>query len=357
MIESKAVEAQAVKVKGLEVDVITLSNDTCRAAFTNLGARLIEWYVPDNDGRLADIVLQRPSFEDMATDDHYMGATVGRYANRIGLGQLHIDDMPVQLSVNEGSNHLHGGQRGFDRRLWSTEISADGCGVTFWRISPSGEEDYPGTLTTSVTYCLDGTALAIDIRAITDAATIVNISHHSYFNLGGHESGSVLDHLAEIRSSFYVPVDDELLPTGDVLAVDNTPFDFRRPRPIGKDMPTVAHSGGHSGDGHLAGSVGYDHNWALEGSGMREVVVLTDPVSCRHLRMSTNQPGLQLYVGGYLDGVTGKPPAGEYQAYAGVALEAQTFPDAVNHSHFPQATLYPGQTYLNRIRFDLGVVA
>src|SRR5262249_20862107 len=146
----------------------------CRAVFTNLGARLMEWHVPDKDGRLADIVLQRPSLEDMAADDQYMGATVGRYANRIRRGQLLIDGVPVQLTVNEGSNHLHGGQRGFDRHLWSTELSADGCGVTFWRISPNGEEGYPGSLTTSVTYRLDGTALGIDIRASTDAATIVN---------------------------------------------------------------------------------------------------------------------------------------------------------------------------------------
>jgi len=348
------IESKSVRAQGLEVDVITLSNDVCRAVLTNLGARLMELHVPDKDGRLADIVLQRPSFEDMAADDHYMGATVGRYANRIRRGRLMIDDVPAQLSINEGGNHLHGGRLGFDRRLWSTELSADSDSVTFWRMSPNGEEGYPGALTTAVTYRLDGSSLSIDMRATTDAATIVNLAHHSYFNLAGHASGSILGHLAEIRSSFYLPVDDELLPTGEVLAVEGTPFDFCQATPVGKNMAAITHSGaGHATDSNA----GYDHNWVLEGSGMREAVVITDPGSGRQLTMCTNQPGVQFYVGGYLNGVSGKPPAGEYEAFAGLTLETQTFPDAVNHSHFPQATLHPGETYLNRVRLDFSAIA
>src|SRR5262249_25394712 len=168
----------------VEVDVVSLSNDKCRAVVTNLGARLVELHVPDRDGCFGDVVLQCPSFEAMAADDHYMGATVGRYANRIRRGQLLIDDVPVQLPINEGSNHLHGGLLGFDRRLWSTAVS-DSDAVTFWRISPHREEGYPGKLTCAVTYRLDGSVLSIDMQATTDAATIVNIAHHSYFNLGG----------------------------------------------------------------------------------------------------------------------------------------------------------------------------
>ena len=347
------IENKAAKVLGLEVDLITLSNDVCTAVLTNLGARLVELHVPDKDGNLTDIVLQRPSLEDMAADENYMGSTAGRYANRIRGGKLVIDGTPVQLSVNEGSNHLHGGLRGFDRHVWSTELAADGNAVTFWRISPNGEEGYPGTLTTSVTYRLEDSALNIDIRATTDATTVVNIVHHSYFNLGGHESGAVLDHLLEMRSSFYTPVDDDLLPTGEILAVEGTPFDFRRSTPIGENIARVTHSGaGRVTDG----GVGYDHNWVLEGTGMREVVFITDPRSGRRLTMSTNQPGVQLYVGGYLDGVTGKAPAGKYQAFAGLTLETQTFPDAVNHSHFPQAELRPGETYLNSMRFEFSTV-
>lgn len=348
------IESKTERVQGLEVDVVTLSNEVSKAVLTNLGARLVELHVPDKAGRLADIVLQRPSFEDMAADEHYMGSTVGRYANRIRRGRLKIDDRPVQLSVNEGSNHLHGGRHGFDRHVWSTEITADGGGVTFWRISPNGEEGYPGTLTSAVTYRLDRSALSIAMRATTDAATIVNIAHHSYFNLGGHESGTILDHLVKMRSSFYIPVDDELLPTGEVLAVEGTPFDFRQATPVGTNMARVSHSGaGHSTER----TSGYDHNWVLEGTGMREVAVITDPRSGRRLTMSTNQPGVQFYAGGYLNGVTGKAPAEEYEAFAGLALEAQNFPDAVNYSHFPQANLQPGETYLNKVRFDFSAVS
>ena len=344
------IEDTTVEVVGLEVALITLSSTTSRAVLTNLGARLVELHVPDRNGDLADVVLQRPTLQDMSTDDNYMGSTAGRYANRIRAGKLTIDGSPVELSLNEGANHLHGGLRGFDRYVWSTELAGDGTAVTFWRVSPDGEEGYPGTLTTSVTYRLVESTLTIDISATTDAATVANIVHHSYFNLGGHESGTILDHLLEMRSSYYVPVDDELLPSGEVLAVDGTPFDFRTPTPNGKNIGAVQHSG--AGRVVTESGVGYDHNWVLEGVGMREVVFVTDPHSGRRLTMSTNQPGVQLYAGGYLDGVTGKEPVGEYKAFAGFTLETQTFPDAVNHAHFPQAELHPGQTYLNSIRFE-----
>lgn len=343
------IEKTTVEVSGLEAELITLSGGPCRAVLTNLGARLVELHVPDKDGTLADVVLQRPTLEDMATDDNYMGSTAGRYANRIRAGKLTIDGTPFQLSLNEGGNHLHGGLRGFDRYLWSTQLATDGTAVTFWRVSPDGEEGYPGTLTTSVTYRLVDMTLTIDIRATVDAATVANIVHHSYFNLGGHESGTVLDHVLQMRSSFYIPVDDELLPSGEVLAVDGTPFDFRTPTLIGKNIDAVQHSGA----GRVTESgVGFDHNWVLDGVGMREVVVVTDPRSGRTLTMSTNQPGVQLYVGGYLDGVTAKAPADQYRAFAGFTLETQTFPDAINHVHFPRAELHPDQTYLNSIRFE-----
>ena len=343
------IEDTLVEVMGLEVRLITLTSGPCRAVLTDLGARLVELHVPDKNGDLADVVLQRPTLEDMATDDNYMGSTAGRYANRIRGGRLTVDGTPFQLSLNEGANHLHGGLRGFDRYIWSTQVAADGSAVTFWRVSPDGEEGYPGTLTASVTYRLVETTLSVEIRATTDAATVANIVHHSYFNLGGHDSGSVLDHVLEMRSAFYTPVDDDLLPSGEVLAVNDTAFDFRAPTPIGKNMGAVQHSGaGRVTDG----GVGYDHNWVLDGVGMREVVFVTDPRSGRQLTMSTNQPGVQLYVGGYLDGVTGKAPVGSYRAFAGFTLETQTFPDAVNQSHFPQAELHPGQTYVNSIRFE-----
>lgn len=345
------IETQSVN--GLEVQVITLTDGAHRAVVTDLGARLLELHVPDRDGTLADIVLQRNTLEEIARDDTYMGSTAGRYANRIRAGRVTVDGTPVQLSINEGNNHLHGGLRGFDRKIWAIQGSTDQSEVTFWRLSPSGEEGYPGALTTSVRYRLEDGALAIDIRATTDAPTVANIVHHSYFNLGGHDAGTVLDHVLEVRGSHYLPVDDELLPTGEVSAVAGTPFDFRVPTPIGKNIAAVDNSGAGRPTGDV---VGYDHNWVLDGFGLRPVAVATDPASGRRLTLSTNQPGLQLYVGGYLDGVTGKAPVTTYPAFAGFTLETQTFPDGVNHSHFPSAALYPGQTYHNAMRFDFSVV-
>lgn len=336
-------------VNGVEVQVVTLTDGVYRAVLTDVGARLIELHVPDANGVLADVVLQRPTLDEMATDENYFGSTAGRYANRIRSGRLEIDGNPVQLSLNEGDNHLHGGLSGFDRKVWSIESPRTANEVTFWRISPNGEEGYPGALTTSVTYRLEDGALTVDIRATTDAVTVANIVHHSYFNLGGHDAGTVLDHVLEIRSSDYLPVDDELLPTGEIRPVDGTPFDFRTPKTIGRDIAEVENAGAGRPTGDI---VGYDHNWVLDGSGMREVLVATDPASGRRLTLSTNQPGLQLYVGGYLEGVTGKPPVSTYPVFGGFTLETQLFPDSVNHSDFPDAELRPGALYHNAIRFE-----
>jgi len=339
-------------VDGFEVQMITLTHGAYRAVVTDLGARLLELHVPGPDGSTADIVLQRSTFEEMASDHTYMGSTAGRFANRIRAGRLTIDGTPVQLSVNEGANHLHGGQRGFDRKIWAVERPSE-SEVTFWRVSPDGEEGYPGTLTTSVRYRLEDAALLIDITATTDAPTVANIVHHSYFNLGGHAAGTVLDHVLEVHAAQYLPVDAELLPTGEVAAVEGTPFDFRTPTPIGEKIAAVDNAGAGRATGDV---VGYDHNWVLDGSGMRPVVVATDPASGRRMTLSTNQPGVQLYVGGYLEGVSAKAPAGTYPAFAGFTLETQAFPEAVNHPHFPSAALHPGDFYHNAMRFDFSIV-
>ncbi|MGW4332054.1 aldose epimerase family protein [Rhodococcus koreensis] len=347
------IDHHTAQVPNVDITLITLSNDQCRAVLTDAGARLLELHVPDADGNLADVVLGRATLEETVTDPNYFGATAGRYANRIRAGKFPLDGVLQQVTCNEGANHLHGGARGFDRHLWSTQLGADGNSVTFWRISPDGEEGFPGTLTTRVTYRLEGRALAIEIEATTDQTTVANIVNHAYFNLGGHDSGPVLEHLLQIHGSHYIPVDDELLPTGEVRAVEGTAFDFRTPTPIGKNLHQVDHAGAGR---TTTDAAGYDHNWVLDGTGMREIATLTDPKSRRRLTVSTNQPGVQVYVGGYLDGVTAKAPADQYAAFGGLTFETQTFPDAVNHSHFPQATLNPGETYLNRIRYDFSTV-
>jgi len=322
----------------MTADRYTISNGPLRAVFTNLGARLLELHVPDRNGALADVVLQRPDLATSATDETYMGSTAGRFANRIRDGRLSIDGHPVQLTVNEGKNHLHGGANGFDRHLWRAEHLDDHT-VRFHLVSPNGDEGYPGTLHASVAYRLGPDALTIDFAATTDAPTVVNLVHHSYFNLAGHDRGTVLDHELRIHAGAYLPVDDDLLPTGEVRAVDGTPFDFRQAKPIGRDLGQVRQAGA----GRSTGDAGnYDHNWVLDGTGVREVLELTDPASGRRLTLSSDQPGVQVYSGGYLEGISAKAPASRYPAYAGVTLETQRFPDAPNHAHFPSALLRPG---------------
>ena len=218
-------------VDGIEVQLVTLSSPTCTAVLTDLGARLLELHVPDRSGALADVVLQRATLTDVAGDPAYMGATVGRYASRIRCGRIQVDGRPIRLSVNEGEHHLHGGLRGFDRMIWSVQPGEDA--VTFWRVSPAGEEGYPGTLTASVTYRLTESTLHVSIRATTDAPTVVNIVPHPYVNLGGHDAGTVDDHVLTVAADAYLPVDEASLPTGQALGVAGTPFDFRTPARVG----------------------------------------------------------------------------------------------------------------------------
>lgn len=327
-----------------EITVITISNDVCRVVLTDLGARILELHAPDRDGVLADVVLGRKTYDELPGDPYYFGVTAGRYANRIREGRFAIDGEEFAVTPNEGRNHVHGGERGFDSHVWSTTLDAEHDSVTFSRTSPDGEEGYPGNLDARVIYTLDGAALEIRIEAETDRSTIVNLVNHAYFNLAGHDSGTVLEQVLQIDSGFYTPVDAELLPTGEVLSVDGTPYDFREPTPIGKHIDAVEHP------------AGYDHNWVLDGAGMRQVATLTDPVSGRRLTLVTDQPGIQVYAGGYLTGASAKGDLEAYAPFAGVTAEMQTFPDSINRPHFPQRVLRPGETYVNVVRYEFSVV-
>ncbi|VXB63955.1 Aldose 1-epimerase [Aeromicrobium sp. 9AM] len=326
-----------------DITVVTIANDACRVVLTDLGARILELHAPDRDGVLADVVLGRKSYDELPGDPYYFGVTAGRYANRLREGRFTIDGTAYEVTPNEGRNHVHGGPRGFDTYVWSTALDADADSVTFSLRSPDGDEGYPGNLDARVTYTLDGTALEIRIEAETDRATIVNLVNHAYFNLAGHDSGTVLDQLLQVDGGFYTPVDAELLPTGEVLAVDGTPFDFSTETPIGTNIDAVDNAG-------------YDHNWVLDGVGMRQVATLTDPASGRRLTLVTDQPGIQVYAGGYLEGASAKGDLETYTPFAGVTAEMQTFPDSINHSHFPQRVLRPGETYVNVVRYEFSVV-
>jgi aldose 1-epimerase len=336
-----------------DITVVTISNDVCRVVLTDIGARILELHAPDRDGVLADIVLGRKSYDELPRDPYYFGVTAGRYANRIREGRFAIDGEEFVVTRNEGQNHVHGGDRGFDTYVWSTALDPQHDSVTFSRRSPDGEEGYPGNLDARVTYTLDGAALEIRIEAETDRPTIEILVNHGYFNLAGHDSGTVLEQLLRVDASSYTPVDAELLPTGEVLSVDGTPFDLRVETPIGKNIDAVDNAGAGRA---VSQNPGYDHNWVLDGVGLRQVATLTDPQSGRRLTLVTDQPGIQVYAGGYLEGASAKGDLDAYAAFAGVTAEMQTFPDSINHSRFPQRVLRPGETYVNVVRYEFSVV-
>ena len=356
---------QTSPADGGEARVFVLENEDLRVVLTDAGARLLELWVPDRDGGRADVVLGRATLAEAAADPYYMGATAGRYANRIRQGGFILDGEAQQLDINEGLNHLHGGRLGFDLHTWTAEPGGDE--VVFRRVSEDGEQGYPGRVTACCVYRLNGPTLEITLSATTDRATIVNLVNHSYFNLGGHDSGDVLRQLVRLDAGSYIPVDGELLPTGEVLAVDGTPFDFREPKTIGLGLREAEAAVGHD---EIA-AAGYDHNWVLDGTGLRTVARIEDPDSGRVLELSTDQPGLQFYTGGRFADVSAKGDAGtgvgdgvgtaagadaggggRYQAFAGFTLETQTFPDSPNRPGFPSPVLRPGETYLNRMRLS-----
>ena len=315
-----------------------------RAVITPFGARLVQLWVPDREGVMADIVLGHDSVEDYVTHPTYFGATCGRYANRIAKGQFVLDRVAYQLDCNEGANHLHGGRDGFDRKTWDV-VGADAAQVTLAATSPDGEMGYPGALQMAVVYRFEGERLIIEMTASTDAPTIFNMVNHAYFNLAGQGNGTVLDHEMQVDAGFYTPVDAELLTTGEVLSVAGTGFDFTEARSLRAGML-----------GHAGLDLGYDHNWCLNPRAEAPCVTLRDPVSGRRLRLWTNEPGVQIYTSGQMaKEVPGKAGA-LYRRFAGLTLETQKFPCSPNHAHFPSSVLRPGQAYDHRMEFAFDAV-
>jgi aldose 1-epimerase len=336
---------------GKRIDVFTLTNAAgVEIRAMTYGAIIQSWKAPDRAGRIADIVL---GFDDPARyfkgDSPYFGAIVGRYGNRIGGARFTLDGKPYTLAANDGVNHLHGGTRGFDKVTWNGEIVKDsrGASVAFTRTSPDGEEGYPGALTMRVTYTLTSkNELIVDYQATTDKPTVLNLTQHSYFNLAGE--GDILGHELRLNADRYTPVDKTLIPTGELAAVDGTPFDFRTPTRIGARI----------GSEHpqMQFGRGYDHNWVLarSGGGLSLAAELHDPKSGRTLSVSTTEPGLQFYSGNFLDGtLTGK--GGQvYKHRSGLCLETQRFPDSPNKPSFPTTVLRPGETYRTQTVFASG---
>ena len=344
------------EVDGQRIDRVTLANARgLRVEILSYGGIVRAIWAPDRDGQLANITL---GFADLAAylehNDPYFGCIAGRYANRIAKGLFTIDGQAYQLPTNDGPNHLHGGVRGFDKRIWdAAEIrEQDAAGVRLTRVSADGEEGYPGTLTAEVTYLLDDEdRLRIDYRAETDRPTIVNLTNHTYWNLAGEGSGSVEDHVLWFAASRYTPVDASLTPTGELAPVQETPFDFTTPAAIGARI-REAHPQLHAGRG-------YDHNMVLDRESGNatsiEAAVLRDPGSGRTLTIWTTEPGIQFYSGGYLDGTLVGASGRTYRQGDGVALETQHFPDSPNQPTFPSTVLRPGEVYTSSTVFAFSV--
>jgi aldose 1-epimerase len=327
---------------GRAVTLYTLTNGAgVEARVTNYGAILVSLKVLDRAREPRDVVLGYDDLAGYLQDKAFLGATVGRYANRIAGGKFTLDGKTYQLDVNDGPNHLHGGARGFYSRLWTAETAqgTEGPSVKLTYVSPAGEEGYPGTVRLTVSYTLTAdNALRIDYHGTTDAPTLLNPTHHSYFNLSGDPTQTILDEELRIDADQTTPVGPGSIPTGKLAGVAGTPMDFRRPTRIG------AHIDAH--DPQLVLGHGYDHNWVLRHPGrLREAAEVFDARSGIVMQVLTDQPGLQFYSGNFLDGTIHGKRGIVYQRHAALCLEAQDFPDAPNHPSFPSAVLRPGQVY------------
>lgn len=327
---------------GVDVHLYTLSNaNGVTAAITTYGARVVSLNVPDRTGKLGDVVNGFDSLDGYLQENPYFGAIVGRYGNRIGKGEFTLEGVKYKVPVNNGANSLHGGLRGFDKRVWTAKQPVAGQKLELTYVSKDGEEGYPGTLTTAVTYTLtNDNELRIDYAASTDKPTVLNITNHSYFNLAGQGEGDVLGHELTINADKYTPVDAGLIPTGELRPVDGTPFDFRTPHAIGERIDD-------SKDEQIVFGKGYDHNWVLNGTmgTLRPVIKLVDPKSGRVMEVSTTQPGVQFYTGNFLDGtITGKGGKVYNRRFA-LCLETQHYPDSPNKPSFPSTELKPGEQH------------
>jgi aldose 1-epimerase len=339
---------------GRGVDLFTLANaHGIEVRVMTYGAIITVVRTPDRLGHAEDIALGFDSLTGYLGEHPYFGALVGRYANRIAHGQFPLDGKTYHLALNNGPNSLHGGLRGFDKVLWSAESfnNGNGAGVTLHYTSPDGEEGYPGTLNARVTYTLTSRdELAVDYEAMTDKPTVVNLTQHSYWNLHGEGRGDILDHLVQIDASAFTRVDSTLIPTGEIVPVSGTPFDFRTPTSVGARI----------GQPHeqLRFGGGYDHNFVLDrkDGGLTHAARVVDPESGRTLDVSTTEPGVQFYSGNFLDGtIRGK--AGHVYIHRGaLVLETQHYPDSPNHPNFPSTVLRPGETFRSRTVFAFGVV-
>jgi len=342
------------EVDGEPVFLYTLVNrGGMKMSVMNYGATVVSLWVPDRDGRLADVVQGFDSLEEYINhNDSYFGNVVGRYGNRIAKGQFSLDGAKYSLAKNNNENHLHGGLKGFDKVVWESEpvTRNDAAGVKLTYLSKDGEEGYPGNLSVTVFYWLTmKNELSIEYHAQTDKATPVNVTHHGYFNLGGHGSGDIEDHELTLHADRFNVVDKGLIPTGELRPVAGTPMDFTKPIAIGARIDDAYQQ--------LVYGKGYDHNWILnkQDASLTLAATLHDPQSGRVMTVHTTEPGVQFYSGNFLDG-THKGKAGKvYKHRYALCLETQHYPDSPNQSEFPSTILRPGQEYVHKTIYRFAV--
>jgi aldose 1-epimerase len=335
---------------GKPIQLYTLTNTTgMQVRIASYGGTVVNLFAPDRNGKLADVALGFSTIEPYFTKSPYFGALIGRYGNRIAKGRFTLDGKTYQLKKNNGPNALHGGLKGFDKQIWAVEVmSQNPPSIRLSRLSPDGEEGYPGNLKVAVTYTLtDRDELKIQYAAQTDKDTILNLTNHTYFNLAGAGSGSVLGQQIRINADKFTPVDKTLIPTGEMKDVAGTPWDLRKWTPIGQKLQAT---GGKP--------VGYDHNFVLnECPFVRPCLAAEawDPKSGRLMKVYTTQPGIQFYTGNFLDGtITGK--GGKvYRQHDAFCLETQHFPDSPNHANFPSTVLHPGQIFRSTTIYKFSV--
>ncbi|GAB3665456.1 galactose mutarotase [Echinicola sediminis] len=333
-------------VEGKEAQVYTLKNaNGVEVDLSNYGGVITRLVVPDKEGKLENIVLYYEDLEGYRTSTNYIGASVGRYANRIEKGRFSLDGQEYELATNDGPNHLHGGDKGFDKVFWEAKPfeNEEAVGVSMTYVSPDGEEGYPGELLTKVDFELDNdNNLSVSFEASTNKSTVVNLTHHGYFNLSGLKE-NILGHELTLWAEHYTPVDETLIPTGEVVPVEGTAFDFTSAHKIGERIDQVAG--------------GYDHNFVVKAQAdgeMTKMAELYHPGSGRVMELYADSPAVQFYSGNFLDGSIAVDGV-NYEQYFGLCLEPQTFPNSPNEEAFPSARLNPGETYHHTIKYHFGV--
>jgi aldose 1-epimerase len=338
---------------GQAVDLYTFSNaQGMEVRAMTYGGIILSIKVPDRNGKLDDVTLGFDSLEPYLAGHPYFGAIIGRYGNRIGKARFKLDGKEYKLAANNGPNSLHGGVKGFDKVMWNAEPfdKPEGVGVVFTYTSPDGEEGFPGTLQTKVTYTLnDKNELIFDYHATTDKPTPVNLTNHTYFNLAGPGTRDILDHVMMIHADHTTPVDSTLIPTGEIKSVEGTPFDFRKPTPIGARID--------ADDQQIKYGPGYDHNFVLNrtGPGLSLAARVSEPSTGRVMEVRTTEPGIQFYSGNFLDGTLTGKGGHVYKRRFGFCLETQHFPDSPNKPQFPSTILRPGETYTSQTVYAFSV--